>query len=151
MTELISPRPSISDKPFPVPIEMRPLWRMCLILISIVVVSAEKRYLDTKKVNILVWMLIRRSQWDAYEQYLLDMSPAIPLVSVDTATYKALEFLLATQLVTITDGRIHVTDHGIDLVATLGANQIMLDEIDFLTRLGKKLTAEKVRGLTGGD
>ena len=50
----------ISDKSYPLPIEMRPLWRICLIVVTLAVVSGDKRYLDVKKVNILVWMLIRR-------------------------------------------------------------------------------------------
>tara|TARA_R110002049_G_scaffold309141_1_gene517570 strand:+ start:13183 stop:13446 length:264 start_codon:yes stop_codon:yes gene_type:complete len=65
-------RAVISDKAYPVPIEMRPLWRICLIVTSIAVVSGDKKYLDSKKVNILVWMLIRKKRWEEYEKYLLD-------------------------------------------------------------------------------
>lgn len=92
MNESVNIKPVISDKPYPVPIEMRPLWRICLIVVSIAVVSGEKSYLDIKKVNILVWMLIRRTRWDEYERFLVGQSNDIPLVSVDTATYKAVEF-----------------------------------------------------------
>ena len=144
------PRAYISDKPYPVPIEMRPLWRICLIVIAIAVVSGDKKYLDAKKVNILVWMLIRRDRWDEYEAFLFDRTNDIPLVSVDTATYKAVEFSIGKDFVLLTKGRLYLTDVGVDLYSILIENQIMTDEIDFLKRSGRKLTDGKVRGLTGG-
>ena len=75
----------------------------------------------------------------------------IPLVSVDTATFKAIEFLVAKNLVSISSGRIHVTDNGADLYSVLIDNDIMRDEISFLINFGKRLTEDKVNGLTGKD
>ncbi len=140
----------VSDKSYPLPIEMRPLWRICLIVISLAVVSGEKRYLDIKKVNILVWMLIRRSHWDEYEEFLNDRSRDIPLVSVDTAMYKAVEFAMAKGFVGLEEGRICMTDNADNLYSLLVENGIMETEINYLTRNGKKLTDRKVKELTGG-
>lgn len=142
-------QPVISDKSYSVPIEMRPLWRMCLILISVIVVSEGKKYLDTKKTNILVWMLIRRSRWAEYEDFLLNRTNDVPLVSVDTATYKALELLVTKQLVTLESGRVVITADGEMLFAGLVENKIMEREVSFLEAFGKKLTDEKVKRLTG--
>lgn len=140
----------ISNKPYPVPIEMRPLWRICLIITSIAVVSGEKRYLDLKKVNILVWMLIRRSKWDEYEEFLLGHSSKIPLVSVDTATYKAVEFAIAKDFVRLEKGRLYLMENGEELFSLLNDNEIMQEEMDYLEQVGRKLTAERVKSLTGG-
>lgn len=141
----------VSDKPHSVLIEMRPLWRICLILICISVVSGEKKYLNSKKINILVWMLIRKNKWLEYEEYLLGrLDGNIPLVSVDTATFKAVEFSIAKGFLTLENDRIFVTKNGEELFSLLIENDIMADEIDFLKRLGKKLTDSKVNGLTGG-
>jgi len=140
----------ISDKAYPVPIEMRPLWRICLIVTSIAVVSGDKKFLDSKKVNILVWMLIRKKRWEEYEKYLLGRTNDIPLVSVDTATYKAVEFSIAKGFVLLKDGRVHLTDSGQDLHEILVKNEIMQDEMSFLHQVGKKLTGNKIKGLTGG-
>ncbi|MGQ4877222.1 hypothetical protein ACOJCM_01445 [Billgrantia sp. LNSP4103-1] len=60
----------ISRRSFPIAIEMRPLWRISLIVIAIKIVGGDKLYLDTKKLNILVWMLITSVNWDDYEEYL---------------------------------------------------------------------------------
>jgi hypothetical protein len=139
-----------SDKPFPVPIEMRPLWRICLIIVAVAIVSGSKRYLDISKVNILVWMLIRKSKWEEYEDFLTSRSVDLPLISVDTATYKAVEFALAKDFAILDSGRICLTNKSDVLISLLKNNQIMDDEFDFLSRNGKYLTEKKVKALTGG-
>lgn len=150
MSENSTVKTIISDKSFPVPIEMRPLWRICLIVIALIVVAGDKRYLDIKKVNILVWMLIRRSRWDGYEEFLVGRTADIPLVSVDTSTYKAVEFAIAKGFVTLDSGRLYITESCSDLYSILVENKIMMDEIEFLSRNGKRLTDRKVKELTGG-
>lgn len=150
MNENAAVKTIISDKPYPVPIEMRPLWRICLIVISLAAVSGDKRYLDIKKVNILVWMLIRRTRWDEYESFLTDRSVDIPLVSVDTATYKAVEFAIAKEFVTLETGRLYMTRNSDELYSLITENDIMNAEINFLISNGKKLTDRKVKELTGG-
>ena len=142
--------PLISDKPYPVPIEMRPLWRIGLIIISIIRVSGDKKYLDTKKLNILVWMLIRKNRWPEYESYLRELTVDIPLISVDTATYKATELCMAKSLVTLSDGRLHITDIGETVYNAILKSEVMQEELEFLDELGKKLTDAKAKGLTGG-
>ncbi len=140
----------ISDKPYAVPIEMRPLWRICLIIVAITVVSGNKRYLNIKKVNILVWMLIRKTQWKEYESFLIEMTKDIPLVSVDTATYKAVEFAIAREFIALDSGRLYMTKNSDEIFSLLKENQIMVEEIEFLSKCGKKLTDKKVKELTGG-
>ena len=142
-------KPVISDKPYPVPIEMRPLWRICLIVISIFVVSGNKKYLDVKKVNILVWMLIRKMHWDEYERFLTIPKSDIPLVSTDTATFKAIEFALAKEFIKLDSGRLHLTEKSNELFLLLEENQIMADEIEFLNQNGARLTDRKIRELPG--
>jgi hypothetical protein len=143
-------KPIISSKSYPIPIEMRPLWRICLIIISIIIVSGDKKYLDQKKVNILVWMLIRKNKWEEYEDYILGRNHNIPLVSVDTATYKAVEFSIAKNFIMQKEGRLYITTHGEELFSVLVKNDIMKEEIIFLQQVGKKLTDNKIKGLTGG-
>lgn len=142
--------PLISDKPYPVPIEMRPLWRIGLIIISIIRVGGDKKYLDTKKLNILVWMLIRKNRWPEYESYLKEQTVDIPLISVDTATYKATELCIAKSLVSLSEGRLHITDTGESVYKIILESAVMQEELEFLDELGKKLTDAKVKGLTGG-
>ena len=143
-------KPVVSKKPYSIPIEMRPLWRISLLVASIVTIGGEKRYLSIKKANMLVWMLIRQSRWDEYENYLYGRTMDLPLVSTDTATYKAVEFALAKGLISLNSGRLHVSDSGIELYKLLVENDIMTNEISFLKNVGKKLTDKKVRAITEG-
>jgi len=140
----------ISDKPYPVSIEMRPLWRICLILVSIVVVSGNKKYLDVKKINILVWMLIRKNKWGEYEKYLLTETSKTPLISVDTATYKAVEFAIAKNFIELKNSRLYISKCGEELFSIISENNIMDDEINYLKLIGEKLSIRKINGLTGG-
>lgn len=142
--------PVFNKKSYPIPIEMRPLWRISLIVISIALVSKPKPYLDLAKVNILVWMLIRKSQWNNYNDYCFGQTHTIPLVSVDTATYKAFEFALSKQLIQLENGRLSLLEAGHKLYETLVLNEIMNDERVFLSQIGKKLTEKKVTEMTGG-
>jgi hypothetical protein len=144
-------RATVTHQPFAVPIEMRPLWRICLILISIAVVGRENNYVDVQKINILVWMLTRKSKWDTYESYLLDRTSSVPLVSVDTATYRAIEFSRAKEFIIIQGKRLYITETGRGIFDLLVQNGIMLDEREFLASLGKKLTDKKVKSLIGGS
>lgn len=150
MNKELNVRPVVSDKPYSISIEMRPLWRISLILICVYVVSGDKKYLNSKKVNILVWMLIRKNRWLEYEDYLLKRSINIPLVSIDTATFKAMEFSIARDFLSLDGDRVFITGSGEALFSALIENNIMDDEIDFLKRLGRKLSDAKVNGLTGG-
>lgn len=143
-------KPVISNKPYSIPIEMRPLWRICLIIICINFVDSGKDYLSSKKVNILVWMLIRKNNWQKYEDYLLGRSSQLPLISIDTATFKAVEFSVAKEFIRIEKDRFYITQTGRELVSILNENKIMDGEITFLSNLGKKLTEDKVKALTGG-
>jgi hypothetical protein len=143
----------ISDNPYPIPIEMRPIWRIALIIVSIHIVSGEKKYLDLKKVNILVWMLIRKNRWEEYQDYLLGLSDKLPLVSIDTATYKAVEFSMAKNLTQLDaeSGRLNLTPEGNTFFSILVANDIMSEEIQFLKHVGKKLSDTKIKDLSGGQ
>ncbi len=150
MNEIGQIKPVISDKPYSVPIEMRPLWRICLILISIAALSGDKRYLNVKKVNMLVWMLIRKKRWEEYKNYLYGRTLDLPLVSADAATYKAVEFALAKNFIQLKDGRLHITDSGLEVYQLVVDNEIMSEEIEFLEKVGKKLSDKKIKAITGG-
>lgn len=150
MTSLAQKKAFISDKPYPIPIEMRPLWRIGLIICAIVVTAKDKRYLDLKKTNILVWMLIRRQCWPEYEAFLSGRERDVPLVSVDTATYKAVEFAIAKGFLRLESGRLHLTDSADEIYSILSEHEIMHDEIAFLIENGRRLTEQKTRELTGG-
>ena len=64
--------------------------------------------------------------------------------------YKAVEFAIAKEFVTLDAGRLHMTKNADDLYELLVENEIMTAEIAYLNKIGKKLTDRKVKELTGG-
>jgi hypothetical protein len=42
----------IDNKPYPLPIEMRPVWRVCLIVIVIAEISGKEKHLELNKVRL---------------------------------------------------------------------------------------------------
>lgn len=138
-----------SEKNHPIPIEMRPIWRMSLIVIAILKVSGSKKYLDMTKLNILVWMLIRKAHWDEYSDYLSDRTLDLPFISVDTSTYKAVEYSVAKDFVSLKNGRLYVNVLGEELCSLIDVNELFREEVEFLSKYGKKLTDGKVKGLMG--
>jgi len=140
----------VSGKSYSVPIETRPIWRVSLIVSTIINVSGVKKYLDVQKVNIWIWMLIRYENWDSYKSFLSNNSSEIPLVSVDTANFRAIEFGIAKGFFRLENGRLYITMVGEGLFKLLEENKIMIDERCFLDDFKSKLTASKVKQLTGG-
>lgn len=98
----------------------------------------------------LVWMLIRKKRWEEYEDYLCGRSLDLPLVSADAATYKAVEFALAKDFILLKDGRLHITDSGLEVYQLVIDNEVMIEEICFLEKVGKKLSDRKVKEISGG-
>ena len=138
-----------NNKLYPIPIEMRPLWRICLIIISIFLVSNNDGMLSLNKLNVFVWMLIRKNKWNAYKNFLINFSDEIPLVSIDTATYKAIEFARAKNYICIENDKISLSSIGKDVYKLIVEIGIMIEEIQFLNDIGAKLTENKVKILAG--
>jgi hypothetical protein len=150
MSEEKMVRPVFSNKPFPLPIEMRPLWRISLIVLAVSVVGKEKGYLSFKKVSILVWMLIRHKRWQEYREFLVSRSSDIPFISADKSTYRAIELAAAKDMLRIEGGKLWILKGGLELHALLNENGLMSDEIEFLSSFGGKLTDSKVKRIMGG-
>jgi len=140
----------ISKKNYSVPIESRPIWRVSLIVSSIIVVSGAKKYLDIQKVNIWAWMLIRQDSWVLYRSFLLNESTEVPLVSVDTANFRAIEFGVSKGFFNLENGRLYIAEQGESLFKLLLENEVMTNERRFLEEYKHKLTVTKIKELTGG-
>lgn len=149
MTVTDSIRASFTDKPYPVPIELRPLWRIALLVSTIAIVAGNKKYLDLNKANILVWMLIRSRRWREYEDFLCGRTNELPLISVDTATYKAVEFSIAKQFLALQSSRLYLEEYGNELFEVIVRSEILREERAFLQENGRRLTEIKVKALSG--
>jgi len=143
-------RAKTSSKPYAIPIEMRPLWRICLVVISIAIVQNKEKKLDINKVNILIWMLIRKKSWEEYSKFLLKETTQPPFISIDTMTYKAIEFSVAKEFIGIEGQKIFLTNNGWELFYLLEEHELFVLEREFLASYGKKITVNMVKKITGG-
>lgn len=139
----------IDTKAYPLPIEMRPIWRISLIVLAISILGNDKGYLDLKKINILVWMLIRKLRWEEYEAFLDNTSELVPVVSVDTAQYTAVELAISEGFISVADGRLYLEELGNHLYQILTSNDLMTEERGFLIRAGKRVTKTKIDKILG--
>lgn len=140
---------TIDTKGYAIPIEMRPIWRISMIVLVVALLEKNASSLDLRKLNVLIWMLIRKNRWEEYRSYLLGQSNDLPFISVDTSTYKALEFAMAKDFTKIENSKIVLLDKGIRLFDLLRENEILLDEMAFVSEIGKKLTQKKLDELSG--
>lgn len=139
----------IDSKGYAVPIEMRPIWRISMIVLVVALLEKNTSSIDLRKLNVLIWMLIRKNRWEEYRNYLLGRSNDLPFISVDTSTYKALEFAMVKEFVVIENSKIVMLDKGIKLFNLLIENDILSDELTFVSEIGKKLTQKKLDELSG--
>lgn len=61
---------TINNKPYPVPVEMRPLWRIGLVVLIVKRMNTLKKTIDLKKLNVMLWMLIRSHSWENFKLFL---------------------------------------------------------------------------------
>lgn len=141
----------VTGKNYPIPIEMRPIWRVSILLVILAEVGKSKGYLDLTKLNVLIWMVIRRKNWEKYADFLTDQNHKVPLVSVDTATYKAIEIAVSRKMIKIEGKKIYLIETGRHFYSVIKQHSILTDEIDFLNEYGRKLTLKKVNLLTGKE
>jgi len=79
----------------------------------------------------------------------IGVSESPPLVSVDEATYKAVEMAISKDMVSLQAGRLYLRPSGLVLCSKVYELQLLSDEIIFLDDFGKKLTENRIGTLIG--
>lgn len=143
-------RVSFKNKPYPLAIEMRPLWRMCLVIIIVKNMHLKNRSIDLKKLNILLWMTIKHQNSYIFERFLIEKNAPIPFISSDQANYVAIELAFNKDLIKLAhDERIYLTDKSEHLYNLIFENNLFKDEIDFMNNFGYKLTQKNIDKIIG--
>lgn len=141
---------SFRNKPYPLAIEMRPLWRMCLVIIIVKNMQLKNRSIDLKKLNILLWMTIKHQNRYIFERFLVEKNSPIPFISSDQANYVAIELAFNKNLIQLNhEERIYLTDKSEHLYNLIFENNLFKDEIDFMNNFGYKLTQKNIDKIIG--
>lgn len=139
----------INNKPYPIPIEMRPLWRITLIVIIVKIMTKKNKKIDLQKLNIMLWMLIRSHDWNSFKLFLDGKIQSAPFISSDQANYIAIELSFKKELIQFNKEKIETTSLSENLFNTLIENNLFKDEIIFVENYLSKITVDKIDKMLG--
>ncbi len=136
-----------SGQGFPLPIELRPLWRIALIVLSVNSLKDKSGYAPINKIKIATWMLNRKNLWSFYVESLEDKASFV--IALDDSDEKAINICMVKELIFLRDDKLGLTDLGVALTSTICSENIFPDEREFLTEISKKLTNAAVSKILG--
>lgn len=140
---------SINNKPYPVPVEMRPLWRIGLVVLIVKRMNLLKKSVDLKKLNVTLWMLIRSHDWKIFQIFLNSNSTNPPFITSDQANYIAIELAFNKELIKFDDEKIITTKNGDIFFNSIIENSIFSKELNFINQNATSLTNVKIDQIMG--
>jgi hypothetical protein len=149
MTEIKSATTVISDAGYPLPIELRPIWRIGLICLSIQLAGAKAGTLKLNKARLFLWMLIRPKNWDSYYCSLHSYDSSTFSMSSDKSTETAIELAIAKGFVKLESDSLVLDSEGLKLLQLTRDLNIFQSEIDFLQSIKSKVTEKYIKRVLG--
>lgn len=139
----------IDNKPYPVPVEMRPLWRIGLVVIIVKTMMIKNKTIDLKKLNVMLWMLIRNQEWEKFKKFLIEKDQPAPFISSDQANYIAIELTFKKNLIRFDQDKIETTYLADNFYNHILQNSLFNAEINFLDDYLSKISFEKIEKMLG--
>lgn len=139
----------INNKPYPIPVEMRPLWRISLIIIICKIFEKNKKPLNLKKLTVLLWLVIRDQEWANFKNFIERKSYPPPFIASDEANYIAIEIGFQKNLISYDKDKVKATDLANDLYENIVSNNLFNEERDFVELYLTKLSNDKIEIMLG--
>lgn len=139
----------IDNKPYSVPVEMRPLWRISLVIIIVKTMLLKNKSVDLKKLNVMLWMIIRNQDWGKFKKFLIEKEYPAPFISSDQANYIAIELSFKKDLIIFNQEKIETTILADKFYENIVENNLLSDEIIFTENYLSKLTFDKIEKMMG--
>lgn len=140
---------SFKARPIPIPVDLRPDWRLAIILLILYKCCRSSRG-SLRKLHVLNWA-IRTSEARSIFQQLVDgrISPVDVIVRYEPGLSRAIDLALGEGLVEKVDGdRIQLTQKGKKCAADIGGlSDCFEQEKIFLNNVGKAITEKRLQGL----
>ncbi len=140
---------TINNKPYPIPVEMRPLWRIGLVVLIVKRMNTLKKTIDLKKLNVLLWMLIRSHDWEKFKLFLNNNNQTAPFITSDQANYIAIELAFNKELIKFDEEKIITTKNGDLFFNFIVENSIFSNELNFINQNSLAFTNVKIDQIMG--
>ncbi|ELI8020181.1 hypothetical protein ACX1H4_14910 [Yersinia enterocolitica] len=139
----------ISDKGYPLPIELRPLWRLGIMCLCIRVLGTDIHGLNINKLRVATWMLNRPQLWGEYYKSLYSKNEKIPSISIDSNTDKAIELGIAKEFFIFNNESIKLIEIGKSLLEICDELGTYTRENEFLLSISSKFTNTYIKRVVG--
>lgn len=140
---------TINNKPYPIPVEMRPLWRIGLVVLIVKRMNTLKKTIDLKKLNVMLWMLIRSHNWENFKLFLNNNNQTAPFITSDQANYIAIELAFNKELIKFNEEKIITTKNGDLFFNFIIENSIFSNELNFINQNSLAFTNVKIDQIMG--
>ena len=141
----IKPIITFSSKPEPIPGDMRPLWRINVILLALNLASRGNKS-SFHRLALFDWALRSEENQNNFLNLIeSNQTPDEIAIRNDPTFQKAIDFAIGEKLIINKSGRITLTLQGINVVTRIiEMDSIFLDEISYLRKIGKSLLTESL-------
>lgn len=150
LTELLDTGFEFSDRPAPVPADIRADWRVPLLMF--VVDSCRGKRASLQQVQVIAWAAIfEESREDFLKAFRGDSNPATLLIRYDPAVTRAANLAVGLDLLSWHSGnRLALTVEGKAMLAKIREyDSLLADEREFLSDLGGSVTMTVINKMLG--
>lgn len=134
----------ISERKEFVSCDLRPAWRISLLLLILRLVGRGSKA-SRNKIHIVNWALKNGEHVESYLAYIESGKGKRPFINLDPAMDKAIDYALYSKLLTIENNRVTLTAEGIEIANKLKKSDVFGNEKKLLDRLKSALSEEKVK------
>lgn len=132
-----------------IPGDMRPLWRIAVILL-VLRMGSTAQTASVEKVQVANWMLRQPSRWNEFAAILSGQLPLFRFnVQFDPFIQRALNFAIGEKLIDFTDSkRLILTPLGVSVSSQIAeSNDTLKPELEFLRSIKKNFNEAKIKSL----
>tara|TARA_R110001599_G_scaffold181261_1_gene374039 strand:+ start:18658 stop:19134 length:477 start_codon:yes stop_codon:yes gene_type:complete len=140
-----------SDSGYPLPIELRPIWRIGLMCVAIHAIGTDGVSLKLNKMRVILWMLIRPQNWGDYYDSLHLYSNSILSMSSDRSTDKAIELAIAKNFLQLDSEALILGEEGYKLLQLAHDLSLFNSEVEFLLSIKNKVTDKYIKRILGQE
>jgi hypothetical protein len=148
LQDYLDTRFSFSATPYPVPADLRPLWRMALVVLMLD--KCWGRRSSVGQLHVFNWGIRTKGSQDAFLRMLGgEIGPDKPIVRFEPSLNRAIDFALGEGLVKKrTHDVIELTEKGVVMARQVQqAPELLGAEKEFLSKIEGKLTQQQINAL----